>query len=816
MDNSFHSVAGAIDNNDGYSGSIDPFTMGPGQHFVAYCTQAQNGGGVGFGEGFYESGCSICAEQTMIVYPSFGGDTGSGNPFVEIGVNNTGSLQADVLLPSTCTTNTNINLSLTHLDDVESLFASLELAFDPNGQINEMDDYITWSGTGITDNANGTATFAPADLAPVPIDGVGTTIQVTVGYPGFETIYTATINVVNSSNIVITPTTTPTTTCNACDGTIDIAVDGGTAPYTYIWSNGSTTEDQTNLCVGTYIVNISDDNGIYTTQSINVGCPNCTNPPVVALVPPSSTLCNSASEGNTTLNLNNLLGTSTLGGVWSGVGVSGNTFSGAGLAAGNYVVTYTIAATANCPAVSGTRILVVIDCDPTPIAMPDFMPVIPGTSSVTVNVLANDTDNGTIILTSATIDPANGTVSVNGNNVIYTPSGSVTTGSIDITYTIQDNAGQTATGTLTVLISDCLAYTGDINLIANFIGEDNLPVYCNDALINLSPITTFNSDANFTQVYLVTDTLGNIAQIHNTLPIPAPPVGIWKIVALNYQNGNITGLVVDNNLNDLAGCYNISYSDKFMVLPAIEITYTIEYVGTDQIVHVQVSGGYPVYYGYVDTNVNLPPLSPTYDLDLGYATFELTFYTCDGTIDIAPNGGTAPYAYTWSNGNTTEDQANLCAGTYTLTVTDVNGNTATASTVVSSLNSPVISNISLDCNLGASSITVFATDPNSETLEYALNGSNYQTSNTFTTIPNGNYTVAVRNATSSCVVAQSFIVDCFPIINITANTTPTSTCNMCDATIDIAVDGGTAPTLIYGVTVASPKTKIRFAQALIP
>ena len=784
-------------------------------------------------------------------------------------------------------------------------------------------------------------------------------------------------------NINITPTTTPTSTCNTCDGIINVNIGGGNTPYAYTWSNGSTTQDQANLCAGTYTLTVTDADGNTATASTVVSCPNCTNPPVVALVPPSSALCNSVSEGNTTFNLNNLLGTSTVGGVWSGVGVSGNTFSGAGLTAGSYVVTYTIAATANCPAASGIRTVFVTDCDPTPIATPDFMPVIPGTSPVTVNVLANDTDNGAIILTSATIDPANGTVSVNGNNVIYTPSGSVTTGSIDITYTIQDNAGQTATGTLTVLISDCLAYAGDIDLIINFIGEDNLPVYCSDALINLSQITPFNSDANFTQVYLVTDTLGNIAQIHNTLPIPAPPAGIWKIAALNYQNDNITGLVVDNNLSDLAGCYNVSYSDKFVALPVIEITYTIEYVGTDQIIHFQFSGGYPAYNGYGDYDVNWPPFVNTYDLDLGYATFDLTFpcdaegpfnfaiysdgalcdefitvnltpncpppininietipnnaiitvdggtppytylwsngsttenlnylcvgtytvtvtdtngstnsasftstesssqpiisdvvvdcssgsasitifanttggfqflqyslggiaiasnvfngvangtyivsvqsssgctttqsvtvdcpqslnitptttptstcNTCDGTIDIAVDGGTAPYAYTWSNSSITQNQTNLCAGTYTLTVTDADGNTATTSTVVSSLNTPVISNISLDCNLGASSITVFATDPNSETLEYALNGSNYQSSSTFTTIPNGNYTVIVRNTTSSCVVAQNFTVDCFPIINITPTTTPTSTCNMCDATISIDVNGGTAP-----------------------
>ena len=53
--------------------------------------------------------------------------------------------------------------------------------------------------------------------------------------------------------------------------------------------------------------------------------------------------------------------------------------------------------------------------------------------------------------------------------------------------------------------------------------------------------------------------------------------------------------------------------------------------------------------------------------------------TCDGTATVMGVGGTSPYVYQWSNGQTGGSIGNLCVGTYDCYVTDANGCTSNGS-----------------------------------------------------------------------------------------------------------------------------------------
>ena len=61
--------------------------------------------------------------------------------------------------------------------------------------------------------------------------------------------------------IVYAHGTNPTCSIPPCNGTATVDVVGGTAPYTYSWSNGATTQAIAALCPGTYNITVTDANG---------------------------------------------------------------------------------------------------------------------------------------------------------------------------------------------------------------------------------------------------------------------------------------------------------------------------------------------------------------------------------------------------------------------------------------------------------------------------------------------------------------------------------------------------------------------------
>jgi len=94
---------------------------------------------------------------------------------------------------------------------------------------------------------------------------------------------------------------------------------------------------------------------------------------------------------------------------------------------------------------------------PTPVA--DDAEVVAG-QSVTINVLDNDTDpEGDAIVLTDVEDPTDGTVTfTEGGEVTITPSFGFA-GTDQITYTVEDSEGNTATGTINLNVTDAIVGT---------------------------------------------------------------------------------------------------------------------------------------------------------------------------------------------------------------------------------------------------------------------------------------------------------------------------------------------------------------------
>lgn len=74
---------------------------------------------------------------------------------------------------------------------------------------------------------------------------------------------TATVNVITNtiSGLSVTDSIQNETGAGMGDGFIDLSLTGTTGPYTFLWSNGATTEDIYSLSAGVYSVVVTDNNG---------------------------------------------------------------------------------------------------------------------------------------------------------------------------------------------------------------------------------------------------------------------------------------------------------------------------------------------------------------------------------------------------------------------------------------------------------------------------------------------------------------------------------------------------------------------------
>ncbi len=85
-----------------------------------------------------------------------------------------------------------------------------------------------------------------------------------------------------------------------------------------------------------------------------------------------------------------------------------------------------------------------------------------------------------------------------------------------------------------------------------------------------------------------------------------------------------------------------------------------------------------------EVETTAPTCSPNTD-EYGTPDSPQTAPTTDGTATATPNGGTPPYTYAWSDGQTTQTATDLASGTYGVTITDLYDCVTTGSGLVGTI-----------------------------------------------------------------------------------------------------------------------------------
>jgi len=160
----------------------------------------------------------------------------------------------------------------------------------------------------------------------------------------------------------------------------------------------------------------------------------------------------------------------------------------------------------------------------------------------------------------------------------------------------------------------------------------------------------------------------------------------------------------------------------------------------------------------------------------------------DGAATANVTGGTSPYNYTWNTGATGSTLANVNAGTYTVTVSDANNCTVSATATVSQPGGFTISTSPNDADCGQNNGSASVTSP---TGNYSYTWSTGQTGQSITNISAGSYTVTVTNTTTNCDQTATVNVGNIggPAISVD-NTTDVSCHSGSDGSATVSATGG--------------------------
>ncbi len=518
-----------------------------------------------------------------------------------------------------------INVQIQVVDSI-SCFGETDGSLQANISGGNAPYSITWSTGAIT---NGLSGIGSGSYGLYVVDAIGCTD-------------TATVTLLEPDSIQVSVSILNPVQCFGVDDGALLAVGvGGAGPLSYYWDNFANTDTAINLSPGQYIVTVIDPNGCFVEDSILLPAPPAIQ---VSILSQTDVSCFGASDGAVDVSVSG--GNGALAFSWSN-GSVGTPISG--LSAGSYVLTVTDA----------------IGCQ-----MNDTIDILsPSALQVGVQVLN--------LVGCTGISDGEITAQVSGGTSPYSYLWS--TGATDSTL------DGLAPGTYAVVVTDAKGCSATDSLVLT----PGVPIQA-----TLSGVVGPGCSSN------------------NTGSATVTAVGGAGTYTYLWSNGVTTATV--NNLSagpfwvkvmDAGGCSDsiasvLIQADSLQA--SIQLTQPILCAGDQNgQISLAISGGTPGYsylwnqgatsdtlsglgvgsYSVVVTDASGCTDTASIQLSspapLQVSTIVSQPISCpadtDGEAAAVTVGGTGPYQFLWSDGQTTAIASNLGAATYTVTVTDANG-----------------------------------------------------------------------------------------------------------------------------------------------
>lgn len=638
---------------------------------------------------------------------------------------------------------------------------------------------------------------------------------------------------------------------NAQDGFAVVLVSGGSFPYTYNWSDGTTTHYRLYITAGSYDLTVTDNNGCTEVVTVNMVAPPAYVPMTI-----TSTVSNFNGYGvrcyngvNGSIQLTRTNGVAPFSYSWNNGFTSKNI---SGLSAGTYQVTVTdgtgatvshsvqvtqpsqLAVTSinqdvTCFGGSDGEIDITVTGGVSPYVhfwnTSQVVEDITGLSAGTYNAVLIDANSCFVNYSTTITSPTEIVLSAVVTDPLCATDGaidlSVVGGTAPYTYLWNNNEttedlANVAGGTYTVVVTDFMGCVASINVEVATVGAlhataEIMDVNCfggTDGSISLTVVGgsapyfyAWDIPASSSDVfslsagsYMVTITDANQCQIVETFVVGQPAAAFMVDVIIGDAqcaggNGTFQYTMTGGNPTAL---YDFEWS--------------ADYTGGNTY-FISLPNGYfeyasPATYNMTITDANGCSVSGSYFIDepdpIQITNVAITDALCykseNGAIDITVDGGTAPYTYSWTNGTSAQDLTNVKAGLYRVQITDANGCTMLSPFYQVFNPNPIVAQINILTNVGCggSAIGEIEVSATGGTAPYSYEWDTNDLTAIASGLGSGTYEVTVTDMNGCSAVTSITLVEPAAIQSSVFGTS-VSCYGYADGTAGVVVGGGTFP-----------------------